>query len=263
MSSYTGNRARRDRDRRRARHRPRHRPAAGRRRPRRRGRRPAVDAGGGRRRRGRGRRSGSRSTSTSATPGRSTRWSPRPWTQLRAARRDGRQRRDRAGRAAAGRHAGGVRPADGGQPARRLPLLHGRRAADDRPGRRRQDHRRGVDRRAQGLRACSATTRPRSSPCAGSRRPPRRSGPQHGITVNAYCPGIVGTAMWELIDEKLAEHIGPAEGRGAGAVLRADHAGTRRDARGRGELRLLPGVGPDSDYMTGQSVMIDGGVLFA
>jgi meso-butanediol dehydrogenase / (S,S)-butanediol dehydrogenase / diacetyl reductase len=31
---------------------------------------------------------------------------------------------------------------------------------------------------------------------------------QHGITVNAYCPGIVGTAMWGEIDEKLAENEG-------------------------------------------------------
>src|SRR6185369_7432327 len=26
---------------------------------------------------------------------------------------------------------------------------------------------------------------------------------QHKITVNAYCPGIVGTDMWDLIDEKM------------------------------------------------------------
>ena len=31
---------------------------------------------------------------------------------------------------------------------------------------------------------------------------------EHGITVNAYCPGIVGTAMWELIDEKLTDMSG-------------------------------------------------------
>ena len=31
---------------------------------------------------------------------------------------------------------------------------------------------------------------------------------EHGITVNAYCPGIVGTAMWDLIDEKLSERMG-------------------------------------------------------
>ena len=27
----------------------------------------------------------------------------------------------------------------------------------------------------------------------------------HGITVNAYCPGIAGTDMWDLIDEKMGE----------------------------------------------------------
>lgn len=36
---------------------------------------------------------------------------------------------------------------------------------------------------------------------------------QHGITVNAYCPGIVGTKMWELIDEKLAEQMGCRRGK--------------------------------------------------
>jgi meso-butanediol dehydrogenase / (S,S)-butanediol dehydrogenase / diacetyl reductase len=35
---------------------------------------------------------------------------------------------------------------------------------------------------------------------------------QHGITVNAYCPGIVGTAMWDEIDEKLAENEGLQKG---------------------------------------------------
>ena len=81
--------------------------------------------------------------------------------------RDGGQRRHRAGRAAARRHAGGLRPADVGQPARRLPLLHRRRAADDRPGRRRA--RSSARRRSPPTRAsaCSATTRRRSSRCAG------------------------------------------------------------------------------------------------
>src|SRR5215212_192638 len=35
---------------------------------------------------------------------------------------------------------------------------------------------------------------------------------QYGITVNAYCPGIVGTAMWDLIDEELAKHRGLQKG---------------------------------------------------
>ena len=35
---------------------------------------------------------------------------------------------------------------------------------------------------------------------------------EHKITVNAYAPGIVGTAMWDLIDEKLGEKTGANKG---------------------------------------------------
>jgi meso-butanediol dehydrogenase / (S,S)-butanediol dehydrogenase / diacetyl reductase len=34
----------------------------------------------------------------------------------------------------------------------------------------------------------------------------------HGITVNAYCPGIVRTDMWEEIDSKVSEALGVARG---------------------------------------------------
>ena len=32
------------------------------------------------------------------------------------------------------------------------------------------------------------------------------------ITVNAYCPGIVGTDMWDLIDEQLGGYLGIGKG---------------------------------------------------
>lgn len=35
---------------------------------------------------------------------------------------------------------------------------------------------------------------------------------EYNITVNAYAPGIVGTAMWDLIDEKLGEKDGRKKG---------------------------------------------------
>ena len=35
---------------------------------------------------------------------------------------------------------------------------------------------------------------------------------QPGITVNAYCPGIVGTAMWDLIDEQMEKYLGNEKG---------------------------------------------------
>ena len=81
-----------------------------------------------------------------------------------------------------------------------------------------------------------------------------------GITVNAYCPGIVGTDMWDLIDEKLRCLSEPRQGPGARAVCGRDPPRPGPDPRRCGRVRLLPG-GPGSDYMTGQSVLIEGGLV--
>lgn len=85
---------------------------------------------------------------------------------------------------------------------------------------------------------------------------------QHGITVNAYCPGIVGTAMWDLIDEKLAESEGLQKGQAIAKYSDLIHLGrvsVPEDVAGY--VSYL--ASPDSDYMTGQSVMIDGGIQFS
>lgn len=84
----------------------------------------------------------------------------------------------------------------------------------------------------------------------------------YGITVNAYCPGIVGTDMWDLIDEKM----GPYTGLPKGEVLKEY---SKLITMGRVEtpddvacfVSYL--ASPDSDYMTGQSVMIDGGIIMS
>lgn len=85
---------------------------------------------------------------------------------------------------------------------------------------------------------------------------------EHGITVNAYCPGIVGTAMWELIDEKLSEHMGLQKGQ---ALERFSQLITLGRVETPEDVAAFVSylASPDSDYMTGQSVMIDGGVIFA
>jgi meso-butanediol dehydrogenase/(S,S)-butanediol dehydrogenase/diacetyl reductase len=81
-----------------------------------------------------------------------------------------------------------------------------------------------------------------------------------GITVNSYCPGIVGTDMWELIDEKLGERLGLAKGQAMeqyAQLIALGRVQTPEDVAGF--VSYL--AGPDSNYMTGQSVMIDGGIV--
>ncbi|MCR6483653.1 acetoin reductase [Amycolatopsis sp. OK19-0408] len=85
---------------------------------------------------------------------------------------------------------------------------------------------------------------------------------KHGITVNAYCPGIVGTAMWDLIDEKLAESEGLRKGQAIAKYSDLIHLG-RVSVPEDVASYVSYLASPDSDYMTGQSVMIDGGIQFA
>lgn len=82
-----------------------------------------------------------------------------------------------------------------------------------------------------------------------------------GITVNAYCPGVVGTDMWVEIDKRMSEETGAP----LGATYDKYVSGI---ALGRAEtpddvaafVSYL--AGPDSDYMTGQAPLIDGGLVF-
>jgi meso-butanediol dehydrogenase / (S,S)-butanediol dehydrogenase / diacetyl reductase len=85
---------------------------------------------------------------------------------------------------------------------------------------------------------------------------------KHKITVNAYCPGIVGTDMWDLIDEKLGPYLGTAKGEAMAnysQLIALGRVQTPDDVAGF--VSYL--AGPDSDYMTGQSVIIDGGIVMA
>lgn len=82
-----------------------------------------------------------------------------------------------------------------------------------------------------------------------------------GITVNAYCPGVVGTDMWVEIDKRMAEVTGAAIGdtyaRFVGGIA-LGRAETPDDVAGF--VAFL--AGPDADYMTGQAPLIDGGLVF-
>ena len=83
----------------------------------------------------------------------------------------------------------------------------------------------------------------------------------HGITVNAYCPGVVGTDMWVEIDKRMAEVTGAPIGATyekfvSGILL--GRAETPEDVAAF--VSYL--ASPDADYMTGQAPLIDGGMVF-
>lgn len=82
-----------------------------------------------------------------------------------------------------------------------------------------------------------------------------------GITVNAYSPGIVGTGMWELIDERLSVYNGAP--RGENFKQYAESIALGRPSTPEDVARFVSFLaGPDSDYMTGQAPMIDGGMVY-
>jgi len=83
----------------------------------------------------------------------------------------------------------------------------------------------------------------------------------HGITVNAFAPGVVNTPLWEQLDKDLME-IGASERPGQAisefsAGILMGRAATPRDITGTTTFL----ASHDSDYMTGQVVMIDGGMI--
>jgi meso-butanediol dehydrogenase/(S,S)-butanediol dehydrogenase/diacetyl reductase len=83
----------------------------------------------------------------------------------------------------------------------------------------------------------------------------------HGITVNAYCPGIVDTQMWVEVDHDLGAINNVAKGESMKAMAKGIALG--RVSTGDDVAALVSWLASsDSAYMTGQSLLIDGGMLF-
>ena len=83
---------------------------------------------------------------------------------------------------------------------------------------------------------------------------------KHNITVTGFAPGVVATEMWEQVDQDLmaigaAERPGQAMEEFAAEILKGRVA-TPLDITGTTTFL----ASKDSDYMTGQIVMIDGGM---
>jgi len=83
---------------------------------------------------------------------------------------------------------------------------------------------------------------------------------KHNITVTGFAPGVVATEMWEQVDKDLmaigaSERPGQAMEEFSAEILRARVA-KPQDITGTTTFLAAP----ESDYMTGQIVMIDGGM---
>ncbi|CAK7237125.1 hypothetical protein SBRCBS47491_009869 [Sporothrix bragantina] len=86
---------------------------------------------------------------------------------------------------------------------------------------------------------------------------------KHNITVNAYCPGIVKTAMWDHIDSVFAKKLNVPPG------FAFEKSVAERSAMGKpsspediaGCVSFL--AGKDAAMITGQSLIIDGGIQFS
>ncbi len=80
------------------------------------------------------------------------------------------------------------------------------------------------------------------------------------ITSNCVCPGAVDTAMWEQIDRELGALEGLAPGEAWKRRIRGIPLG--RAERPEDVAKVVAFLaGPDSDYMTGQAINVDGGLV--
>ena len=82
-----------------------------------------------------------------------------------------------------------------------------------------------------------------------------------GVTVNAYCPGIVRTPMMEGIAQKVADENG--QSLEWGLQQWAKNVTLGRISEPEDVAACVSYLaGSDSDYMTGQALIIDGGMTF-
>ncbi|TWD38246.1 (S)-acetoin forming diacetyl reductase [Pantoea sp. SJZ147] len=83
-----------------------------------------------------------------------------------------------------------------------------------------------------------------------------------GITVNGFCPGIVNTPMWAEIDRQISEAAGKPAGYGTQEFAKRITLGRLSEPEDVAACVAFL-AGPDSDYITGQSLLVDGGMVFS
>ncbi|OTB00279.1 hypothetical protein M426DRAFT_15632 [Hypoxylon sp. CI-4A] len=84
----------------------------------------------------------------------------------------------------------------------------------------------------------------------------------HHITANAYAPGVVGTAMWDLIDEQEGRRKGLPRGEVMRKMVEEDSA-LGRVVQPEDVAKLVSFLASsDSDMITGQTPVVDAGMFF-
>jgi meso-butanediol dehydrogenase/(S,S)-butanediol dehydrogenase/diacetyl reductase len=85
---------------------------------------------------------------------------------------------------------------------------------------------------------------------------------EHHITVNVYSPGVVHTPMWEGIDAEMSRRRGTELGSEmAGMVAGIPLGRLELPTDVAGVVAFL--ASPEAAYITGQSIVVDGGMWFS
>jgi meso-butanediol dehydrogenase/(S,S)-butanediol dehydrogenase/diacetyl reductase len=87
-----------------------------------------------------------------------------------------------------------------------------------------------------------------------------RSFAKHGITVNAFAPGVVSTPLWDDLDRVLAERDHKPEGQPMAEFSEGILVGRPATPEDIAPTAVFL-ASSDSDYITGQVVMVDGGMV--
>lgn len=81
------------------------------------------------------------------------------------------------------------------------------------------------------------------------------------ITVNAYCPGVVGTDMWVEIDKRFSEATGAKVGETYKKFIEGIALGRPETPEDVANLVSFL-ASSSSDYITGQAILTDGGMVY-